>query len=118
MWGSCGNVSSPLCFLPMQSVWSMSGIHPRLIRDPAQYASTRTTFHLQVKDLRILVSNDDGIDSPGIYALVQAMRSIGHVDVVAPDTQQSAVGHALTVADPLRVEKHERMGEFFGWAVN
>ncbi len=69
-------------------------------------------------DFRILVSNDDGIDSPGIWALVSALREIAHVDVVAPDTQQSAVGHALTVAVPLRIEKHERNGSFFGWAIN
>lgn len=71
-----------------------------------------------MEQLRILVSNDDGIDSAGIYALVTALRAVGHVDVVAPDTQQSAVGHALTVAVPLRVSRHERRGEFFGWAVN
>lgn len=71
-----------------------------------------------MEQLRILVSNDDGIDSAGIYALVTALRSVGHVDVIAPDTQQSAVGHALTVSVPLRVSKHERKGEFFGWAVN
>lgn len=69
-------------------------------------------------NLRILVSNDDGIDSPGIYALATALRSIGHVDVVAPNAQQSAVGHALTVSIPLRVEPHERNGAFFGHAVS
>jgi len=69
-------------------------------------------------NLRILVSNDDGIDSQGIYALATALRSIGHVDVVAPATQQSAVGHALTVAVPLRASRHERNGEPFGWAVS
>lgn len=68
--------------------------------------------------LRILVSNDDGIDSPGIRALATALRSLGHVDVVAPDTQQSAVGHALTVSVPLRVHPYERDGGHFGWAVN
>jgi 5'-nucleotidase len=71
-----------------------------------------------LSELRILVSNDDGIDSPGIWALATALGSFAHVDVVAPDTQQSAVGHALTVAVPLRVQKHERNGSFFGWAVN
>ncbi len=68
--------------------------------------------------LRILVSNDDGIDSPGIYALVMALRAVGHVDVVAPHTQQSAVGHALTVALPLRAVPFERNGERFGWSVS
>src|SRR5262245_20832196 len=67
---------------------------------------------------RILVSNDDGIDSPGIYALAEALRSVGHVDVVAPDTQQSAVGHALTVGLPLRAVKHERNGQPFGWSIS
>lgn len=68
--------------------------------------------------MRILVTNDDGIDSPGIAALVHAMRSIGEVVVVAPDRQQSAVGHALTVASPLRAVPFHRNGEVFGWAVN
>jgi 5'-nucleotidase len=68
--------------------------------------------------VRILVSNDDGIDSPGIHALATALQSVGHVDVVAPATQQSAVGHALTVAMPLRATRHERNGLPFGWAVS
>lgn len=50
----------------------------------------------------ILVSNDDGIDSPGIHALASAMSAIGEVYVVAPVTEQSAVGHAITVRDPVR----------------
>lgn len=66
----------------------------------------------------ILVCNDDGIFSPGIRALADALGTIGNVDVVAPNAQQSAVGHALTVADPLRVERYEHNGEFFGRAVN
>ena len=69
------------------------------------------------KKLRILVSNDDGIDAPGIYALVQAMKKVGVVTVVAPHKQQSAVGHAITMNQPLRVKKHMKNGEFFGYAV-
>lgn len=67
---------------------------------------------------RILVCNDDGIDSPGIRALATALREVAHVDVVAPDTQKSAVGHALTVSQPLRATRHEWKGEHFGWAVS
>lgn len=67
---------------------------------------------------RILVCNDDGIFSNGIRALAQALERIGHVDVVAPNAQQSAVGHALTVAVPLRAERYEHNGKFFGWAIN
>lgn len=68
--------------------------------------------------MKILVTNDDGIDSPGIYALVHALREIAHVTVVAPDRQQSAVGHALTVSSPLRAVPFHRDGEMFGYAVN
>lgn len=68
--------------------------------------------------MRILVTNDDGIDSPGISALVGAMRELGDVVVVAPDRQQSAVGHAITVSSPLRATEFRRDGEVFGWAIN
>lgn len=66
----------------------------------------------------ILVTNDDGIDSSGIHALVHAMRRLGDVVVVAPDRQQSAVGHALTVSSPLRATPFHRDGEMFGYAIN
>lgn len=65
----------------------------------------------------ILVSNDDGYDSPGIYALVMSLRSIADVVVVAPATQQSAVGHAITVQTPLRARPINRGRHFTGWAV-
>ncbi|GAB1430744.1 5'/3'-nucleotidase SurE [Ignavibacteria bacterium] len=68
--------------------------------------------------MRILVTNDDGIDSPGIYALAFALRRVGTVTVVAPDRQQSAVGHALTVSSPLRATPFRRNGEMFGYAIN
>jgi len=53
----------------------------------------------------ILVSNDDGIRSEGIIALAEGLRSLGTVYVVAPDRERSAVGHSLTLTQPLRVEK-------------
>jgi 5'-nucleotidase len=53
----------------------------------------------------ILVVNDDGIFAPGIRALVETMCEIGEVIVVAPDSPQSAKGHALTISDPLRINK-------------
>ncbi len=68
--------------------------------------------------IKILVTNDDGIDSPGIKALSQAMAKLGDVIVVAPDRQQSAVGHTLTVARPLRVTKVMRNGSLFGYAID
>lgn len=57
---------------------------------------------------RILVTNDDGVASEGIHALAQALRPLGDVLVVAPHQESSAVGHALTLRRPLRLE---RVGE-------
>ncbi len=53
----------------------------------------------------ILVCNDDGIDAPGLAALAEAMDALGMVYVVAPIEEQSAVGHAITVRDPVRVRR-------------
>ncbi len=50
----------------------------------------------------ILISNDDGIDAPGIVTLAEAMTALGDVWVVAPISEQSAVGHAITVRQPVR----------------
>ena len=54
---------------------------------------------------KILISNDDGIYAPGIRALAKAMQGIGEIMVVAPDVEQSAVGHGITVRRPLRFRK-------------
>jgi len=53
----------------------------------------------------ILVTNDDGVRSPGIRALADALKGLGRVVVVAPDRNRSAVGHALTLERPLRAEE-------------
>ncbi|MBN2367008.1 MAG: 5'/3'-nucleotidase SurE [Calditrichaeota bacterium] len=66
----------------------------------------------------ILVTNDDGVYAPGIYALFKAMSELGDVRVVAPESERSAVGHALTMSDPLRVWEVDRYGDIFGHAVN
>ncbi len=68
--------------------------------------------------MKILVSNDDGIDAPGINALAKALKEIGEVIVVAPRTEQSAVGHKITMQNPLRVTKYFKNGDFFGYAVD
>ena len=70
------------------------------------------------KKFKILVTNDDGIDAPGINALALAMQELGEVIVAAPDRQQSAVGHALTVSRPLRVTRVKRNGVIFGFAID
>lgn len=63
----------------------------------------------------ILVTNDDGITSKGISALVEVMKEFGEVVVVAPDSPQSGMGHAITIEHPLRLDKVEFHGEFLGW---
>ena len=57
---------------------------------------------------RILVTNDDGYFSPGLIALAEALRPLGDVTVVAPEREASAVGHALTLRRPLRLQEVER----------
>ena len=54
---------------------------------------------------RILITNDDGVESRGLLALKQALDPIGDTVVVAPDTNQSAVGHQKTLMRPLRVRE-------------
>jgi 5'-nucleotidase len=67
----------------------------------------------EAKDaLCLLVTNDDGIDAPGLSALVDAVSHLGRVIVVAPDRERSGAGHALTLLRPLRV--HKRGGDRFG----
>lgn len=55
--------------------------------------------------MKILVTNDDGIYSPGLAALAQAAQHFGEVMVVAPDVEQSSMGHAVTHSRPLRYKK-------------
>jgi 5'-nucleotidase len=55
--------------------------------------------------MNIMVTNDDGITAPGIIALAVALRTLGRVAVVAPDREQSAVSHAITLHHPLRAEQ-------------
>ena len=54
---------------------------------------------------RILLTNDDGFDAPGLAALIEAMLPLGEVVVVAPDRERSAASHALTLSRPLRVHR-------------
>lgn len=58
-----------------------------------------------MKDPLILISNDDGITARGIRTLVELMSDLGEVLVVAPDSPQSGMGHAITVGDTLRLEE-------------
>ena len=72
---------------------------PRALRTPSRPRREWTSRP------RILVTNDDGVESRGLLALKQALEPIGDVTVVAPDTNQSAVGHQKTLMRPLRVRE-------------
>jgi 5'-nucleotidase len=70
-----------------------------------------------IKEMRILISNDDGIYSPGIVALAKVALRFGEVRIVAPDVEQSSMSHAITSSRPLRY-KQIRLGEFEAYRVN
>jgi 5'-nucleotidase len=72
---------------------------PRALRTPARPKPEYKTRP------RILITNDDGVESRGLLALKQALEPMGEVTVVAPDTNQSAVGHQKTLMRPLRVRE-------------
>jgi 5'-nucleotidase len=71
-----------------------------------------------MKKPSILITNDDGIYAPGILELYKSLKDMGNTTIVAPLIEKSAVGHAITISDPLRVVEVERDGKFFGYAVN
>jgi 5'-nucleotidase len=68
--------------------------------------------------MRILVSNDDGIYSPGIACLAEVARRFGEVRVVAPDVEQSSASHAVTASRPLDYRKAQSVGGAQAWRVN
>lgn len=68
--------------------------------------------------MQVLLTNDDGIHAPGLWALYHAFSSRYPVTVVAPDRERSAVGHGITLNQPLRYEKVQVNGSMTGYAVN
>jgi 5'-nucleotidase len=68
--------------------------------------------------MRILLTNDDGILAPGIEALYQALEGVGELEVVAPETSQSAIGHAISVLTPMAAHRVRVKDVFEGWSVD
>lgn len=64
----------------------------------------------------ILVVNDDGVSAPGINHLVEAVKDLGRVVVVAPDKPQSGMGHAITIGYPLRLHKTHIPADVEAWS--
>ena len=67
--------------------------------------------------MRILLTNDDGIHAPGRSALYEALKSDHEVHIVAPESEMSAVGHAITLTSPIMVQDVRKRGTFYGYAV-
>ena len=68
--------------------------------------------------MNILLTNDDGINAAGLGALAHRLRRKHRVSVVAPEAEQSAIGHAITLSKPLRVTPVKKNGAVFGMAVS
>ena len=68
--------------------------------------------------MKILLTNDDGVFADGLIALYEKLKKKFNVTVCAPETEQSAVGHAITLTKPLRVKKISWGGSFYAYAVN
>lgn len=64
----------------------------------------------------ILITNDDGVTAPGILNLVEAVKDLGKIVVVAPDKPQSGMGHAITIGQPLRLHKIHAFDNVETWA--
>jgi 5'-nucleotidase len=67
-------------------------------------------------EFTILVTNDDGVTAPGIRHLVEAVKDLGRVVVVAPDKPQSGMGHAITIGFPLRMSQVKMMDGVEAWS--
>lgn len=63
----------------------------------------------------ILITNDDGITAPGIRNLVEAVKDLGKIVIVAPDKPQSGMGHAITIGTYLRMHKVDNFGDIEAW---
>ncbi len=68
--------------------------------------------------MKILVCNDDGIGADGIFHLADTLSEIGDVSVIAPISEQSAVGHSITMKVPLRFNEYKLRNNITGYAIN
>ncbi len=71
----------------------------------------KSTIWTRAIQMKILVTNDDGIDAPGLWAVVGELSKVGEVSVIAPQREQSGVGASITLRQPIRANKVEpRLG--------
>ena len=71
-----------------------------------------------IEESNILITNDDGIHSPALEPLVNALSQIGNVTVVTPEGEKSAASHSITINKPLRITEVKNNGRLFGYAVS
>jgi 5'-nucleotidase len=71
-----------------------------------------------VATMHILVTNDDGIESPGLFALKQALDLVGDVSVIAPDSNRSATARSITIRRPLEVDEVRLPDGTMGYATD
>ena len=64
---------------------------------------------------KILVTNDDGIAAPGIKALTEVMHELGEIYIIAPDSAQSGMGHAITINSTLHTSRITSKNSFLLW---
>lgn len=89
---------------------------PHKLNNVSMQNPSRTLLIVRFK-MRILLTNDDGIHAPGLMALYTELKADFDVSVVAPESEMSAVGHAITLRSPLRVQEIYKDGVFFGYGV-
>lgn len=79
---------------------------------------TESTAKASIKKEKpvILITNDDGVTAPGIMNLVEAVKDLGKIVVVAPDKPQSGMGHAITIGQPLRLHKISNIDNIDVWS--
>ncbi len=68
--------------------------------------------------MRFLLTNDDGIYAKGLHALYEELSNLAECIIVAPETEQSAIGHAISISRPLMIRNTRKNGSFFGYAVS
>lgn len=98
----------------MGSSFAKSASADRGFDEQAPLSNTGSSYDF----MQILVTNDDGVGSPGIEALEEALAELGEVLVVAPDSERSGASHSITVSHPLRAKRLRRRGRPEAYVVN
>ncbi len=85
------------------------------VKTPAPKKNIKSTIGSGKEKPIILITNDDGVTAPGIRNLIEAVKGLGTIVVVAPDKPQSAMGHAITIGTPLRLHKLDMFDDVETW---